>query len=75
MGDPVLAPLVLSQDEQHTLENWAKRRSTAQDLALRARIVLASAEGHNSIAVTLTGVRRGACRGLEERQTGTPPHS
>src|ERR1035441_7516713 len=51
MGDPVLAPLVLSQDEQHTLENWAKRRSTAQDLALRARIVLASAEGHNNIAV------------------------
>src|ERR1700730_11599082 len=33
IGDPVLAPLVLSQDEQHTLENWAKRRSTAQDLA------------------------------------------
>ena len=51
MGDPVLAPLVLAQDEQHTLENWAKRRSTAQDLALRARIVLASAEGHNNIAV------------------------
>ena len=51
MGDPALAPLVLSQDEQHTLENWAKRRSTAQDLALRARIVLASAEGHNNIAV------------------------
>ena len=48
MGDPVLAPLVLSQDEQHTLENWAKRRSTAQDLALRARIVLASAEGHKT---------------------------
>ena len=50
-GRSVLAPLVLSQDEQHTLENWAKRRSTAQDLALRARIVLASAEGHNNIAV------------------------
>ncbi len=47
----MLAPLMLSQDEQHTLENWAKRRSTAQDLALRARIVLASAEGHNNIAV------------------------
>ena len=45
----MLAPLVLSQDEQHTLENWAKRRSTAQDLSLRARIVLA--EGHNNIAV------------------------
>jgi hypothetical protein len=30
------------------LENWAKRRSTAQDLALRLRIVLASAEGHKT---------------------------
>ena len=45
MPDPRLAPLVLSEDERHTLENWARRRSTAQGLALRARIVLASAEG------------------------------
>jgi len=27
------------------IRDWAKRRSTAQDLALRARIVLASAKG------------------------------
>jgi len=32
---------VLSEDERRTLENWAKRRKTAQGLALRARIVLA----------------------------------
>ena len=42
---------MLSEAERRMLENWAKRRSTAQDLALRARIVLASAEGHNNIAV------------------------
>ena len=40
MPDPRLAPLVLSEDERHTLENWAKRRSTAQGLALRGRIVM-----------------------------------
>ena len=33
------------------LENWAKRRKTAQGLALRARIVLACADGGSNIAV------------------------
>jgi hypothetical protein len=40
MGDPRLKPLVLSEDERRKLENWVKRRSTAQGLTLRARIVL-----------------------------------
>ena len=48
MGDTALEPLVLSEAERRTLENWAKRRKTAQGLALRARIVLACAEGVNS---------------------------
>ena len=51
MGDNRLEPLVLSQDERRTLENWASRRKTAQGLALRARIVLACAEGRNNTAV------------------------
>jgi transposase len=51
MGDTRLAPLVLSEDERRTLENWARRRKTAQGLALRARIVLACAEGRNNTAV------------------------
>ena len=51
MGDTRLEPLVLSQDERRTLENWAKRRKTAQGLALRARVVLACAEGRNNTAV------------------------
>src|SRR5204863_2199773 len=37
--------------ERRTLENWAKRRKTAQGLALRARIVLACAEGRSNTAV------------------------
>ena len=45
MADPRLEPLVLSEDERRILENWARRRSTAQGLALRARIVLACAGG------------------------------
>ena len=42
------------------LESWARRRSTAQGLALRARIVLACAEGAPNIAVA---ARLGASRG------------
>ena len=51
MGDTRLEPLVLSGAERRTLENWAKRRKTAQGLALRARIVLACAEGRSNTAV------------------------
>jgi hypothetical protein len=51
MADSKLEPLVLSEAEQRTLENWAKRRKTAQGLALRARIVLACADGGSNIAV------------------------
>lgn len=38
-------PLVLTADDRATLERWARGRSTAQALALRSRIVLASANG------------------------------
>lgn len=40
-----LAPLTLSDADRETLERWTRRRTTAQALALRARIVLRSAEG------------------------------
>ena len=45
MASPKLEPLVLSDDERQVLEGWARRRKTAQALALRSRIVLACAEG------------------------------
>jgi transposase len=39
------APLVLTDEEEQTLERWSRRGTTAQALALRARIVLACAQG------------------------------
>src|SRR4029450_78941 len=39
------APLVLTDDERQTLVRWARRAKTAQALALRAKIVLACAQG------------------------------
>src|SRR5690349_23595018 len=51
MGDSRLKPLVLSEAERRTLQGWATRRKTAQGLALRARIVLACAEGRSNVAV------------------------
>jgi transposase-like protein len=53
----------LSEDERRILENWAKRRSTAQGLALRARIVLACAEGSSNTAVAARlGINRATVR-------------
>jgi transposase len=43
--------LVLTDDERATLRGWANRPTTAQRLALRARIVLACAEGADNKAV------------------------
>ena len=51
VGDTRLEPLVLSDAERRTLENWAKRRKTAQGLARRARIVLAAAAGLENKAI------------------------
>ena len=43
-GRPI-PPLAVTDEQRSTLENWARRPKTAQALALRARIVLACAEG------------------------------
>lgn len=60
VGDSRLEPLVLSETERQALSNWVKRRTTAQGLALRARIVLACAEGGPNLAVAARlGVNRG----------------
>jgi transposase len=41
----------LSADERAVLEGWARRRKTAQALALRSRIVLACADGATNAQV------------------------
>jgi transposase len=45
MASPKLEPVVLTDEERQVLEGWARRRKTAQALALRSRIVLACAVG------------------------------
>src|SRR5271154_2220185 len=76
MADTRLDPVALSDDERRTLENWVKRRSTAQGLALRARIVLACADGGNNGAgpgrrrVDRKTVARWGGRSLEKRLDG-----
>ena len=43
---PLIAP-----EQRETLDQWVRRPTSAQALALRARIVLRLAEGHSSLAV------------------------
>jgi transposase len=45
MPNPVAVAVVLDAGEREQLERWARRRSSAQALALRSRIVLLAAEG------------------------------
>jgi transposase len=44
-------PLLLTEDERRTLDQWARRPTTAQRLAMRSRMVLACAEGLTNRAV------------------------
>ena len=50
LGRP-LVPLVLTAEESETLQRWARRPTTAQALAQRARMVLAAAEGTPNEAI------------------------
>ena len=81
MGDNRLKPLVLPEDERRTLANRVRRRSTAQGLAPRARIVLACADGGSNTAVaarpgvsfkTVSGWRARFLRDLLDELTDDP---
>ena len=45
MPIPTAVSIELTDEERAVLEGWTRRRTSAQALALRARIVLMSAEG------------------------------
>ena len=75
IGRP-LAPVLLTASERAELERWARRPTTAQGLALRARIVLgAAAERSNTqvadeLGVTKQTVGKWRQRFLERRTEG-----
>ena len=76
MPSPVAAAVVLTDDERARLQAWARRPKSAQALALRARIVLAAAEGLGNTAVAarlgiaLSTTRKWRSRFLAERLDG-----
>ncbi|MFE2322758.1 IS630 family transposase [Streptomyces sp. NPDC059385] len=49
---PKIPPLSVTDAQRAVLEGWVRRRSTAQALALRSRIVLESAEGRSIAEVS-----------------------
>ena len=59
MAGRVKHELVLSRDERVTLESWARRRTSTQQLATRCRIVLSCADGLSNTAVA---AKLGVCR-------------
>jgi transposase len=51
MPSPTAALIELSPDERGVLEGWTRRRTTAAALSLRARIVLAAADGESNTEI------------------------
>src|SRR3954467_5203129 len=74
-GRPI-APLVLTDEERATLTRWSRRAKSAQVLAMRARIILACAEGASntdvatSLNVHLSTVGKWRRRFLADRLDG-----
>jgi transposase len=59
MPSSLLSPVELTVDERVQLESWTRRRSSAQALALRSRIVLLAADGlRNTEVAAELGVHR-----------------
>jgi DNA-binding NarL/FixJ family response regulator len=59
MPNPVAAAIELTDDERAQLKAWAGRRTSAQALAQRSRIVLLAAEGlKNTEIAERLGVHR-----------------
>ncbi len=70
------AELILTDDERQTLKTWASRPKSTQQLAQRARIVLACADGMDNkqvaakLSVTVQTVGKWRRRFLERRVDG-----
>jgi transposase len=60
--------VILTDEEREALERWARRPKSAQGLALRCRIVLASVNGESNTAIAARlGVDRGTVRTWRNR--------
>ena len=76
MPSPVATRIELTDDERAQLVAWERRRSSAQALALRSRIVLAAAEGPNNtqiaqaLGIAVSSVRKWRNRFAEHRLDG-----
>ncbi len=76
MPIPTAAAIELTDEERAALERWARRPTSAQALALRARIVLGAAEGHSNteiarrLAISRPTVTKWRSRFAEDRLDG-----
>jgi transposase len=76
MPNPIAAAVVLEDDERATLVAWSRRTKSANGLAMRARIVLAAADGLGNTAIAhelgiaVASARKWRTRFLADRLEG-----
>src|SRR4051794_41874178 len=74
MPSNVAVAIELSEQERLQLEAWTRRRTSAQALALRSRIVLAAAEGlKNTEIAERLGINRAMAAKWRARVAGQRP--
>ena len=44
-------PIIIGEDDRHTLERWVRSAKTEQRMALRARMILAAADGQGNLDI------------------------
>ena len=76
MPSPIAVSIELTEGEREQLQSWSQRRTTAQAVALRSRIVLAAAEGRSSsqiardLGVSVSTIRKWRNRFAIDRLDG-----
>jgi transposase len=70
MPSPTAVQIELSREEREVLEGWARRRTTANALAMRSRIVLGAADGQSNTEIAARGGVHRNTVGLWRRRFG-----
>ena len=69
-----IPPVQITAEERETLERWARRPTTAQGLARRARVVLASTVGTPILQVAQAeGISLATARRWRSSVSASPP--
>ena len=67
------APVLVTDEQRHTLKAWVKAKNTPQGIALRAKIILAAADGASNHGITRELGAQCSCGAAVSRRVAWTP--